>query len=122
MKRMLSLAGVAGLMFIVGFTAIGCGGDSPSKVVKKFYAALLEGDAKKIGELSTPETVQSLVPFLEKAKGMAAAYGEIVSMEEKIDGDKATVSVKYKNGEDEEYDLVKVDGKWKISISANSGK
>jgi hypothetical protein len=123
MRRTLTLVSAISLTLVMGLSVIGCGGSSPSKVVRQFYAALEKGDAKAIGELSTPETAELLIPFLEKAKGMAAAYGGITNTEETINGDTATVSVTYKNGSTENYDLVKVNGKWKVSMSSSgSGK
>jgi hypothetical protein len=38
-------------------------------------------------------------------------------MTETIDGDTAVVTVAFENGEEANIDLVKVDGKWKVSMS-----
>jgi hypothetical protein len=115
MKKTLALAVAVGVSVVIGLSAMGCGGDSPSTVVKKYIAAIEKGDAKALGELCTPEVTDQLIPFLEKAKGVVAAYGGIASTEEKIDGDNAVVSVTYKNGKTEELNLTKVNGKWKMS-------
>jgi hypothetical protein len=62
----------------------------------------------------------SVAPFLEKAKGLAASYGDIVNIEEKIDGNEAVVNVEFKSGDTSEYNLTKVDGKWKVSDTIDS--
>jgi hypothetical protein len=53
---------------------------------------------------------------MEKAKGMVAAKGGITNTEETIDGDTAIVETTFKDGSTEELNLVKVDGKWKVTI------
>jgi ketosteroid isomerase-like protein len=113
MKRMMMLAGIICVVFIAA-----CGGsESPSSVAKKFYAAVEKGDSKAIEQLATPETAQLLALFGEKAKGTLGEYGEIKSTTEKIDGDTAVVTLNFANGDSDDLNLVKVDGKWKVAIS-----
>lgn len=118
MKRFLFLVGVVSFALIFCFTVIGCGksGGSPSSVAKQLYAALEKGDAKAIGELMTPESAQMMAMFMEKAKGMVTAKGGITDTEETIDGDTAVVTTTFKDGSTEDLKLVKVDGKWKVTI------
>jgi hypothetical protein len=104
-------------VMIIGLVFAGCsnGGDSPAKVVRQYYAALAKGDAKTIGVVMTPKGAENLTPFMEKAKDHVAALGEITSTEETIDGDTGVVKVTFKNGSTEEIDVVKADGKWRVS-------
>jgi ketosteroid isomerase-like protein len=112
MKRVMILAGIVCVVFIAS-----CGGgDSPSSVARKFYAAVEKNDAKAMGQVATAETVQMMAMFGEKAAGMAAANGKIKRTTEKIDGDTAVVTLVFENGETSNVDLKKVDGKWKVVI------
>jgi len=94
-------------------------GNSPKATVQKFYQTLEKQDYKTMGTIATPETIQFVTMFGPKLRGMAASYGKVKSIEEKIDGDKAVVTTKFENGEETSIDLVKIDGKWKVSISMN---
>ena len=112
MKRMIMLTGIFCVLFVVG-----CGGgSSPSSATRKFYDALVKNDVKAMGDVATPETVQLIAMFGEKASGVAAAHGKITKTTERINGDTAVVTVTYQDGETEDVDLIKVDGKWKVSI------
>jgi len=118
MKKYLFSIGIVCFALIVTFTLIGCGkvGNSPSSVARKFYTALEKGDSKAIGEVMTPEAAQMMAMFMEKAKGMIVAKGGIVKTEEEIDDDTAVVTTTFKDGTTEELNLVKIDGKWKVTI------
>jgi ketosteroid isomerase-like protein len=116
MKKAWSWFGIIGLMLIIG-VAIGCSkGGSPSNVVKQFIVAIEKGDAKAIGELATPEAAQIVLMFGEKMKGMVAAKGGITNTKETINGDTAVVEITYKDGSKGEMNLVRVDGKWKVTM------
>ena len=94
-----------------------CGSsESPSSAARKFYAAVEKNDAKAMAQVATPETVQMMAMFGEKAAGMVAANGKIKGTTEEIDGDTAVVTLTFENGETENLDLIKVNGKWKVSI------
>jgi ketosteroid isomerase-like protein len=112
MKRVMLVVGIVCVVFLAG-----CGNDSPSSVARKFYAAVEKNDAKAMGQVATPETVQMMVMFGEKAAGMVAANGKITKTTEKINGDTAVVILTFANGETENLDLIKVNGKWKVTIS-----
>jgi ketosteroid isomerase-like protein len=116
MKKTSSLLKSFGFAIAIGLMATGCGGNSPSKVVRQTWAAIEKGDAKAYGELMTPETASLVVMLGEKAKGSVAAKGGIVSTKETINGDAATVTATYKDGTTDEWQLVKVDGKWKVKM------
>jgi hypothetical protein len=113
MKHVVILAGIVCLLFIAA-----CGGsDSPSSVARKFYSAIEKNDPKAMGQVATPETVQLMAMFGEKASGMVTANGKITKTTEEINGDTAVVTLTFANGETETLDLKKVDGKWKVALS-----
>jgi hypothetical protein len=112
MKRWMMLMGIVCLVFITG-----CGNNSPSAAARKFYTAIGKNDSKAMAEVATPETVQIMAMFGEKAAGMAAENGKITNAAEEIDGDTAVVTLTFANGETEDLDLIKVNGKWKVSVS-----
>jgi len=117
MKKALSFIGLIGLIPVLGLAVTGCGtGGSPSSVVKQLHTAIEKGDSKKIGELMTAEGAQLIVMYGEKSKGMLSAKGKITKTKEHINGDEATVTVTYANGEEDDFELVKVNGKWKVGI------
>jgi len=94
-------------------------GSSPKATVQKFFQTLEKQDYKTMGTIATPETIQLVTMFGPKLQGMAASYGKVTSIEEKIEGDTAVVTTKFENGEETSIDLVKIDGKWKVSMSMN---
>jgi len=109
--------GLISLLLIMGIVAIGCsGGGSPTSVVKRLHTAIEKGDLKAIGQLMTPGAAQMTVLMADKARGMIATYGGITKTEESIDGNNAVVKVTYKNGETSTQELVKIDGKWKVTM------
>jgi len=118
MRKHFSFIGVISLLLIIGIALVSCGGggSSPTNVVKKLHVAIEKGDAEAISELMTPEAAQMMVLLGEKAKGTISSYGGIEKTEEAINGDTAEVKVTYKNGETSDYELVKIDGKWKVAI------
>ncbi|MCL1814754.1 MAG: DUF4878 domain-containing protein [Treponema sp.] len=120
MKRILFTVALISFALVIGFTILACGGgnsDSPSAVVKQFFTAVEKGDTKALEKSATSETVALLAMFGEKAKEGATSNGKIKSTAEEIDGDTAVVTITFENDETENIDLVKVDGKWKVSIS-----
>lgn len=119
MKHVLLLSGLFGLICVF---AVGCGSPSPKNVATKFFAALEKGDTKAIGELATPETAAMLAAFGPKMQEAAKKHGKIKSATESIDGDTAVVTLEFASGETDTVNLVKVDGKWKISMDNSGGK
>ena len=117
-KQMVKKIGIAGLVL----TALlaGCfAARTPSKTVEMFYNAVAKNDIKAMGEVATLQTTQIMAMFGSKASSMIAANGKISNMEEQIDGDTATVTVTFESRDEETIDLVKVDGKWKVSMSSD---
>jgi outer membrane lipoprotein-sorting protein len=114
MKKTIFVIGLVFLAFLAG--CAGAGG-SPKSVVQKFYKAIEENDSKALAEVATSDTAQLIAMFGTKVQGMVKENGKIKTMTESINGDTATVKVTFENGEEEDIDLVKVDGKWKVTIS-----
>ena len=124
MKKIFSFIGIISLVLIVGLAVIGCGGGaSPESVVREFYTAVERGNAQKMLDLSTPESaamISMLAGMLEdeKVKGSLEERGRIASTEvTDISDEAATVKVTYANGDDDDFNLVKINGKWKIDVS-----
>jgi ketosteroid isomerase-like protein len=126
MKRKFISVGLISIALIIGFVVLGCGGGSgPSAVYKKYYAAMEKGDIKALIALYEPEAGALISAFLEgneegtkaEMKKTAGEYGGIDKIEETIDGDTATLKITYKNGKTDNQKLVKVGGKWKLSMA-----
>ena len=118
MKRALFLLG---LISLIGLVIIGCsGGGSPSGVVRQLHTAVEKRDRNAISDIMVSDAYELLFKFytLDELQEMLAKSGGISKMEENIDkaNNTAVVEVTYKNGESDTYDLVKVDGKWKITL------
>jgi len=98
--------------------------NSPKAAVQKFGKALVKNDMKALAKVATPETVQLVATFGSKIQGYAASMSDkkIKTVTEKIDGDTAVVTVIFADGEEENFDLKKIDGKWKVHISMDMGK
>jgi len=120
MKRLLVLVCIVCVAFVVGCGGGsgggGGGGDSPSSVARKFYTAVEKGDTKGIEQTATAETAELLAMFGEKIKEGAAEMGKITDTAEVINEDSAVVTVTFDNGKTEDLKLVKVDGKWKVTV------
>jgi len=111
MKRVLGIICV--VLFIVG---CGGGGGSPSSALRQFYTALEKNDTKAMEAVATPETMALIALFGEKAGESVSGFGKITDIKENIDGDKAVLNVTFANGENTDVDMIKVDGKWKVTI------
>ena len=117
------------LLLVCSFTLVGCGGSgaSPGDAVEELAYAMEAGDAEKLKELM-PELEENLgdgkIDTIAKqmAKEAEEAGGiESVSIDkEEINGDTAKVTATVTNGngdsDQEEFELVKKDGKWVISM------
>lgn len=134
MKRLTLIVCIAVLVATLG-AVVGCGGDgggdgdTPSQVVEKYLEASFNLDVDTAYDLLSSADKQNVSKEeMQEMAGSTALEGfeydyEIV--EETIEGDTATVSVKVsigdpESGQSEEFEdvinLVKEDGKWKISI------
>jgi hypothetical protein len=113
MKRVL----IIGMVCMAALLSCASKASSPSGAAKKFYEAAVKGDVKAMEQTATPETVQMMVAFGEMAKEGLAEYGKITGATETIDGDTAVVTLTFENGETDDMDLIKVDGKWKVTVN-----
>lgn len=122
---MLAFAAATSMFF---FTACS---DSPSEVVEEFADAMKDIDLEEAKEYTTgkarkditkmieemekaPESMKAtLQEALKKEMGDKMSKMEVVS--EDIDGENATVKVKFMVVEEDKVTLKKVDGKWKIN-------
>jgi len=111
------LIALISLMLITGLVFIGCGGmRSPTSVVRQIHTAVEKGDNKAISELLTPEAAGIVLKMLPDFQRAYAESGGIAKMEQNITGNTAVVTVTYRNGDTDDYDLVRVDGRWKGTI------
>jgi len=99
---------------------VGCSlANSPKATVQKFGKAIEKNDMKALAKVATPDTVRLISTFGPKVQGYAASMSEkkIKKVTEEIDGDTAVVTVVFADGEEKNFDLVKVDEKWKVDIN-----
>jgi len=117
MKKLLKgvLVAVIAAALVFGMASCG-GGGGPSAAAKGFITAVEKGDAKAMEKYATAETAGLIAAFGEKAKTSITEKGKVTDTSEEIDGDTAKVTLTFANGETEDLDLVKVDGKWKVTI------
>ncbi|MCD4793044.1 MAG: DUF4878 domain-containing protein [Bacteroidales bacterium] len=119
MKKLMSI----GFVLLFSFFMVSCGGssDNPQDVAKNFMEALTDQDYDKAKDLGTENTIMmigmiesmaSMAPEGEEAEDM----GEITWGETEIDGDKATCFYSTPDKADQQVDLLKVDGDWKVDM------
>jgi len=112
-----------GLVFAVFLANCSFFERSPKETVDKFYKTLEKNDFKAMAEVATPETVELMAVFGTKIQGMMAAKNrKVKTTAEKIEGEKAVVTITFDDNSTEEIDLIKVEGKWKVHVSMDSGK
>jgi len=108
------------LLFVVS-----CGGgDSPKSVAENFLKAMNKMDyetAKKYGSEDTGRLLDMMSNFTNMMPDSAREEKSFEIKDEKVDGDKATVTY-VQSGEvgEQTLDLVKLDGKWKVAMSKDS--
>ena len=117
MNRILKMALIAITAASLALVIASCGGSSPTAAAKAFIDAAQKGDAKAMEKVATNDTVKLMGLFGEKLSDSLKEYGKITNASEKIDGDKAVVSLAFENGQKEEIPLVKENGKWLVNIS-----
>jgi hypothetical protein len=117
MKKQLLFIGIISFILIIGFLVYGCSAvGSPTNVIRKLHTAVEKGDANTITELVTSDTSGLILKMLQDLQRSYAATGGIARTQETINGNNAVVIVTYKNGDTDQYDLVRIDGKWKATI------
>lgn len=103
------------------------GDDDPEQAVEDFAAAVADADHQAICDAFDPELVRSMEQGGQDcAEAMednweemdipADASVDVRDSEISADGTSATVTVRNQDGRDEEIDLEKVDGDWKITL------
>jgi len=99
-------------------------GSSPKAAVQKFRKAIEKNDMNALAKVATPETVQLVAAFGSKIQGYEAGLSEkkVKTITEEISGNTAVVTYIFTDGEEENFDLRKIDGKWKVHVSMDSGK
>ena len=99
----------------VAFASCGSSG-SPKAVAEKFLNHLQKkeyAEAKKLATKESEATIDMMASF--GSMGGEQKEAKIEMKEEKIEGDKATVTYT-ENGENKTINLVKVDGDWKVDM------
>jgi hypothetical protein len=96
----------------------GCGARPPAATAQAFLEALAKGNLAEAKKHATEQTGS----FLDLAGNMAGGIPKkpdfkFVLVSEKIDGDAAKVVFKDgSNNEEDDIDLIKVSGAWKVHI------
>ena len=119
MKKLMSI----GFVLLFSFFMVSCGGssDNPQDVAIEFMDALGDQDYDKAKDLGTENTIM-MIGMIESMASMAPEgedseeMGEITWGETEIDGDNATCFYSTEDKADQQVDLVKVDGDWKVDM------
>jgi len=91
--------------------------DSPKNVAKAFSEKLAQGKISEAKEYTTEGTGKFIDGMAPSGAFEPKPDSEFSIVEEKIEGEKATVKLLNKNtDETETIHLVKVDGEWKVTI------
>lgn len=118
------------LFVLVSVLFVSCG-DNPEKVAEKFLVELNNEnfeEAKKYADEKTIKIVDviksvSAIDKTESSKKAKKPVIEILRHEiDKSDKNKAKVFYTEDKGEEKTLDLVKIDGKWKVSLDKETGK
>ena len=108
---------LSGLMVAVVMMMTGCA-KGPAGTAQAFLEDLAKGDIEAAKKNATEQTGQLLAMASSMGSIPANKEFKFILVEEKVDGDKAVVKYKEKaDGEVEEVNLVKVDGKWKVAVA-----
>lgn len=113
------------LISALAITIYSCGGgDSPKSVAENFLKAMNKMDfetAKKYGSEDTGKLLDMMSSFSKLMPDSAKKEKSFEMKEEKINGDKATVTYLYSDEDGEQtVNLIKVDGKWKVAMGKDS--
>lgn len=121
MNRILKTFVIALLSAVI--TSCG-GGDSPKSVAENFLKAMNKMDfetAKKYGSEDTGKLLDMMSSFAKLMPDSAKKERSFEMKDEKINGDKATVTYVSSGEEGEQtVSLIKVDGKWKVAMGKDS--
>jgi outer membrane lipoprotein-sorting protein len=108
-KATIILAGISALLLLSG-----CG-QSPSKVAMAFSEEMAKGNITEAKKYATEQTGQLLDMVASMGAMDTEPDAKFKVTKETIDGSHATVKIE-KDGDEEEMDLVKIDGKWKVDV------
>ena len=119
MKKLMSI----GFVILFSFFMVSCGGssDNPQDVAIEFMDAFADQDYDTAKNLGTENTVM-MIGMIESMASMAPEgeetedMGEITWGETEIDGDNAICFYSTADKADQQVDLVKVDGEWKVDM------
>lgn len=119
MKKLMSI----GFVLLFSFFMVSCGGssDNPQDVAIEFMDALADQDYDTAKDLGTENTIM-MIGMIESMASMAPEgeeteeMGEITWGETEIDGDNAICFYSTADKADQQVDLVKVDGDWKVDM------
>ncbi len=119
MKKLMSI----GFVLLFSFFMVSCGGssDNPQDVAIEFMDALGDQDYDKAKDLGTENTIM-MIGMIESMASMAPEGEETEEMAEitwgetEIDGDNAICFYSTEDKADQQVDLVKVDGDWKVDM------
>jgi hypothetical protein len=120
MKKTFVLAALTASSLLLSLAGAGCGlirRDSPSKAAKLFCVAVGKGDTETYSRLSTRETADVITLFKDEFKKGVASKKGIAKATETISGNQAVVVMTFKDGTTDKLGLVKVGGKWKVTMS-----
>lgn len=107
--------GIFAFCLVLVVLLAGCSAaNTPSAVVREYYKALEKNDPKALAKVTTEKSAKNLAQFATKARDHVVALGMIKTVTEEINGDTAVVTVTFET-DTEEIDVIKVDGKWKVS-------
>lgn len=118
MKKLLLPA----LMLGLSLSIISCAGDSPEKAVSSFLDAINDRNWENAKKVSTPDSesmIDMIKGFAEMVPDSAntAIKFEILKEKTVINGDSATVVSRDENGNEMEYQVLKVDKTWKVNFT-----
>jgi hypothetical protein len=88
---------------------------SPSAVTKEFIGAIQNNDMGKIQSYTTDETSNIFAAFGGMIKEQLGS-GQYTVVKEAIDGNTAQVTIKTASGDEQTFDLVKINNEWKITL------
>ena len=110
------LVAIFSLMAVFAFALDLPGVNSPETTVQDFYNAIERNDIIALYDVATDDLIQLLLMFGDKAREAIMEEGKIKSMTHTINGDKAVVNITFDSGQTSNLDLIRLDGKWKVSV------
>ncbi len=120
-QNVVSMMGLLAISLIIGAFCVSCSEtNTPTAAVKAFYEAIEKGDAAALGKVTTPETATLMTALMSMAQANLVS-NPIQSYTEQIadDGNTAVVTITSQDNSTADIDVVKIDGKWLVSINKN---